>query len=184
MEAFNLPFRPGAGSSKEDPKKTSDFFTKSGKKKGRTKGTGGVTVGEKRKRSAEDGEGEAIDVDAQEKDAEDDDNEDEDDVQVLPTPATKRPKAPATPSPEWELSDEEPSIAKSAPRPAAPSPEWEMSDPEESSSSKTAAPATTTVVTTSGDIDTDKTAELQSNGMLSAAVPWKDPLGSDSDEAE
>ncbi|KAG7570971.1 hypothetical protein FFLO_01065 [Filobasidium floriforme] len=36
MEAFNLPFRPGAGSSKEkDQKKTSDFFTKNGKGKGR-----------------------------------------------------------------------------------------------------------------------------------------------------
>ena len=155
MEAFNLPFRPGAGSSKEQ-KQTSDFFSKSkGKDKGATNGTLGEDgdetelTGSKRKR-VENGDGNVNDIDQ----AEDED----DDVQVLPTPA-QRSKASGEASPEWEDSDTE-TPAKSARPPAAPSPEWEMSDHEE-------PPA-------------DKGTELQSNGMLSA--PWKDPLASDSDE--
>jgi hypothetical protein len=179
MEAFNLPFRPGAGSSKEkDQKKTSDFFAKNdkGKSKAGTKvngtqgemGTGtGTGTGSKRKRSAEgetDGEGDdeqVIDVDGVE------DAEDDDEVEVLPTPP-KRTRRPAEASPEWEMSDAEgdvPDPTKSAPaRPATHSPEWELSDNEEPAAKK----------------DKDKTVGLELNGTLM----WKDPLGSDSDEAD
>lgn len=182
MEAFNLPFRPGAGSSKEkDQKKTSDFFAKNGKGKGRAgttvngaqagEGLGGARtetgMGSKRKRSAEgetEGEGDdeqVIDVDGA------DDADDDDEVEVLPTPP-KRTRPPAEASPEWEMSDVEgdaPDLTKSAPaRPAAPSPEWELSDNEEPAANK----------------DKDKTGGLELNGTLM----WKDPLGSDSDEAD
>jgi hypothetical protein len=164
MEAFNLPFRPGAGSSKEkDQKKTSDFFTKNDKGKGKagtkvngTQGETGTGTGSKRKRSAEgEPEGEVEDA------------EDDDEVEVLPTPP-KRTRPPAEASPEWEMSDAEgdvPDPTKSAPaRPAAPSPEWELSDNEEPAAKK----------------DDDKTGGLELNGTLM----WKDPLGSDSDEAD
>jgi hypothetical protein len=175
MEAFNLPFRPGAGSSKEkDQKKTSDFFTKNDKGKSKagtkvngTQGEMGTGTGSKRKRSAEgepEGEGDdeqVIDVDGVE------DAEDDDEVEVLPTPP-KRTRPPAEASPEWEMSDAEgdvPDPTKSAPaRPAAPSPEWELSDNEEPAAKK----------------DDDKTGGLELNGTLM----WKDPLGSDSDEAD
>jgi hypothetical protein len=127
MEAFNLPFRPGAGSSKEQ-KKTSDFFTKSkGKGKGATNGAqageeGEVrTTGSKRKRPVE-GDGEVINVDQVE--------DQDDDFQVLPTPP-KRSEPPTDASPEWEMSDTEDAPAKSARPPAPPSPEWEMSDTKE-----------------------------------------------------
>jgi hypothetical protein len=177
MEAFNLPFRPGAGSSKEkDQKKTSDFFTKNGKGKGRAGTTvngaqagegviGEAETGTKRKRSAEgesegDG-GQVIDVDGAE------DADDDGEVEVLPTPP-KRTRLPAEASPEWEMSDVEedaPDVTKSTPaRPAAPSPEWELSENEEPAANK----------------DNDKKEGLELNGTLM----WKDPLGSDSDEAD
>jgi len=116
MDAFNLPFRPGAGSAKE--KKTgSDFFRKTDGKDSSTTtdGTNGDITGGKRKRAST-VEGPVIDVDLQ-----------DDDIEMLPPPK----KRPDQASPEWEASDTEDAPAVSAPAVEA-SPEWETSDQEDS----------------------------------------------------
>jgi hypothetical protein len=116
MDAFNLPFRPGAGSAKE--KKTgSDFFKKADGKdlSATTDGTNGGITGGKRKRAST-VDGPVIDVDLQ-----------DDDIEMLPTPK----KRPDQASPEWEASDTEQPPAVSA-RAAEASPEWETSDQEDS----------------------------------------------------
>ena len=79
----------------------------------------------------------------------------DDDIEMLPTPK----KRPDQASPEWEASDTEQRPAVSA-RAIAASPEWETSDQEDSNQNVGGA--------------------LEANGMLS--TPWKDPLGSDSDD--
>jgi hypothetical protein len=138
MDAFNLPFRPGAGTAKE--KKTGSHFFKRGDGKDSSKmvtSTEGEITGGKRKRSsagdgAAAGDGAVIDVDLE-----------DDDIEMLPTPKKKADQA----SPEWEASDTEQSPAVSA-EAAEASPEWEMSDHD--------------------GPDQDTGGALEANGMLSA----------------